>query len=110
MFMEDWGAMHVASNNVDSVTMMATLPVPSRPGLPQLGPLVSPPPLPASPHHQVRAAAEARATLTVGVGIHHLILMGVWDVPRVAFRPADSVDTSTGQPVCNYNPKCVVWQ
>ena len=34
MFMEDLGAMHVASNIVDFVTMMATLPVPSRPGLP----------------------------------------------------------------------------
>ena len=32
MLMGAWDAMPVASNNVDSVTKMATLPVPSRPG------------------------------------------------------------------------------
>ena len=32
MLMGAWDAMPVALNNVDSVTKMATLPVPSRPG------------------------------------------------------------------------------
>ena len=102
MSMEDWDAMRVASSNADSVTRLATSPVPSRLGSPppQGSALVSlplhPPP---RPHHQDLAAAEARATLTPGVETHHLTLMGVWAVQHVAFRPADSVDTSTGQPV-----------
>ena len=102
--MEDWAAMPVASSNADSVTRLATSPVPSRLGSPPpLGPaLVSSPLLPPpSPHPQDPAAAEARATLTPGAGIHHLILMGAWAVQPVAFRPADSADTSTGQPVCD---------
>ena len=102
MSMEDWDAMRVASSNADSVTRLATLPVPSRQGSPPpLGPaLVSPPPRPPpSPHHQDPAAAEARATLTPGVGTLHLTLMGAWAVQPVGFRPADFVDTSTGQPV-----------
>ena len=104
MSMEDWDATLVALSNADSVTRLATSHVLSRQGSPPpLGPaLVSPPPLPQpSRHHQDPAAAEARATLTPGVGIHHLILMGAWAVQPVAFRPADSADTSTGQPVCD---------
>ena len=100
--MEDWDAMRVASSNADSVTRLATSPVPSRPGsLPPQGPALVYPPLLQLPsrHPQDPAAAEARATLTPDVGIPHLTLMGAWDVLHVAFRPADSVDTSTGQPV-----------
>ena len=104
MSMEDWDAMRVASSSADSVTRLATSPVLSRPGSPPpQWPALVPPPLhpPLSLLHQDPAAAEARATLTPDVGIHHLTLMGAWAVLPVAFRPADSVDTSTGQPVCN---------
>ena len=102
MSMEDWAATRVATSSADSVTRLATSPVPSRlVSPPHLGPalLSHPPRPPPSPHHQDPAAAEARATLTPGAGILHLTRMGAWAVQPVAFRPADSADTSTGQPV-----------
>ena len=104
MSMGDWAATPVASSSADSVTSLATSPVLSRQGSPPpQGPALECPLLLQQPSHhpQDPAAAEARATLTPDVGIHHLTLMGAWAVLPVAFRPADSVDTSTGQPVCN---------